>query len=97
MPRKSTLKSMNLKIEAAQKKLSRNQEQAEALKKELLRLHREREALMSREIFEAFKKSIRDKANESKNKLKGISFLKLRHHMIRFLNNEDKEESKEEK
>lgn len=57
MPRKSTLKSMNSKIEAAQKKFSRNQEQAEALKKELLRLHREREALMSREIFEAFKKS----------------------------------------
>lgn len=47
--------------------------------------------------FEAFKKSIRDKANESKDKLKGISFLKLRHHMIRFLNNEDKEEPKEEK
>lgn len=57
MPRKSTLKSINLKIEIAKKRLLKNQEQTEALKKELLRLHQDRDVLMSREIFDAFKKS----------------------------------------
>lgn len=46
--------------------------------------------------YESFKKSIRDKANESKKKIRNISFLKLRHQMIHFLSDE-KNSKKENK